>query len=414
MPQESLRGVRVIDFTHIVAGPVCTMTLADLGADVVKVEPLKGEQGRRIGPPWLNGESVVSLSFNRNKRSLAVDLKTEAGIEAIKRIVRRADVVVESFRPGVMQKFCLDYASLSRENPALIYCSISAFGHEGKFRDRPGVDGIMQAVSGLMSTLGEPLSGPAKVQIPVADMVTGYLAAISVLSAMHQARDGRGGQHLDVSLYNATIMLQQLGYASFFATGADAKKIGSAAPYAAPNEAFPTKDGWIMVAAYDPDRWSALCELLGDTGLTSDTRFLTNTDRVANRSELRELLSVLFEQRPTEDWLSVLPERDILCAPVSSYSEVVASAEYTDSRIETAFEHPIAGSVRLPGFVLGPSQPPPDRPDAPPPMVGEHSLNVLTEYGFSQGELDDLLRHGVVATPACPVPSTPRNRESQP
>ncbi|WP_404795510.1 CaiB/BaiF CoA transferase family protein [Streptomyces tendae] len=400
MPRDSMRGVRVIDFTHIVAGPVCTMTLADLGADVVKIEPLQGEAGRRIGPPWVNGESVVALSFNRNKRSLAVDLKSEAGVSAVRRMVQQADVVVESFRPGVMRRLQLDYESVVSENSDVVYCSISAFGQSGSFKDRPGVDGVMQAVSGLMSTLGEPASDPAKVQIPVADMVTGYLATISVLSALHQARDGRGGQHLDVSLFNATLMLQQLGYASYFATGHDAEKIGSAAPYAAPNEAFPTQDGWIMVAAYDPNRWRTLCELLGAPEVATDPRFRSNADRITNRSSLRDVLGRFFEMRSTDEWLEVLSTGDILCAPVTSYSDVVASPAYRESRIESSFEHPVAGSIRVPGFVLGPSQPPVTRPDSPPPLIGEHSLDVLTEYGFAPEELTELFKGGTVSRPA--------------
>ncbi|MFF4052787.1 CaiB/BaiF CoA transferase family protein [Streptomyces chartreusis] len=410
MPLGNMRGVRVIDFTHIVAGPVCTMTLADMGADVVKIEPLQGEPGRRIGPPWVNGESVIALSMNRNKKSLAVDLKTDDGVRAVRRMIQKADVVVESFRPGVMRKLRLDYESVRNENPEVVYCSISAFGQSGSFKDRPGVDGVMQAVSGLMSTLGEPASGPTKVQIPVADMVTGYLATISVLSALHQARDGRGGQHLDVSLFNATLMLQQIGYASYFATGHNAEKIGSAAPYAAPNEAFPTKDGWIMVAAYDPKRWLALCELLGVPDLASDPRFVSNEDRITHRASLRDVLGGHFETRPTGEWLELLSAKDILSAPVTTYSEVVASPAYRESGIESSFEHPIAGSVRIPGFVLGPSQRPVDRSNTPPPLVGEHTLDVLTEYGFEPCEVADLVEGGVVAQSPEARPGTDSGR----
>lgn len=214
MFRQSMRGLRVLDFTHVVAGPLCTMTLADLGADVVKIEPPAGEIGRRIGPPWRDGQSVIWQSVNRNKRSLTLDLKTPAGRRAARRMARQADVVVESFRPGVMTDLDLGYDTLASANPALVYCSISAFGQAGPASDRPGVDGIMQAVTGLMSTLGEPESGPAKVQVPAADMVTGYLASIAVLAALHEVRDGGRGQHLDVSLYNATILLQQIGFTS--------------------------------------------------------------------------------------------------------------------------------------------------------------------------------------------------------
>src|SRR6185312_2627133 len=205
MIRDSLRDVRVLDFSHVLAGPVCSMMLADLGADVVKIEPPSGELGRQIGPPWINGESVANLSVNRNKRSLAIDLKTDAGRHAIREMARQADVIIENFRPGVMNTLGLDYASLEAANRKLIYCSISAFGQTGASRSRPGVDGIIQAVSGLMSTLGEPGSEPLKVPVPVADMVGGYMATIAVLAALHEVRCGRPGQHLDVSLFNAAI-----------------------------------------------------------------------------------------------------------------------------------------------------------------------------------------------------------------
>ncbi|TVT11114.1 CoA transferase [Amycolatopsis bartoniae] len=385
-----MRGIRVLDFTHVVAGPVCTMTLADLGADVVKVEPLTGEIGRRVGPPWLDGQSVISLGVNRNKRSLAIDLKTPEGNRAVRQMISRADVLVESFRPGAMRALGLDHATLSGTNPALVYCSISAFGQESPARDRPGVDGVMQAVTGLMSTLGHPDSGPAKVQVPVADMVTGYLASIAVLAALREVRDGKRGQHLDVSLYNATIMLQQVSFASFLASGAEPERLGSAAPYAAPNEALRTADGWIMVAAYDPRRWAALCRALDAPGLPSDPRFATNTDRVAHRPALRAELNRLFSRRTTASWLETLSAQDILCAPVAGYREVVESEEYRASGVETT-----AGSVRMPGFVLGPSQPD-GAPDRPPPQPGQHSSAVLAEYGLSEAEIARLAEHGVI------------------
>jgi len=390
MFRQSMRGLRVLDFTHVVAGPLCTMTLADLGADVVKVEPPTGEIGRRIGPPWRDGQSVIWQSVNRNKRSLTLDLKTPAGRRAARRMARQADVVVESFRPGVMTDLDLGYDTLASANPALVYCSISAFGQAGPASDRPGVDGIMQAVTGLMSTLGEPESGPAKVQVPAADMVTGYLASIAVLAALHEVRDGGRGQHLDVSLYNATILLQQIGFTSYLASGTEPQRLGSAAPYAAPNEALPTADGWIMIAAYDPARWNALCDAIGAPGLSSDARFATNDDRVRNRPALRTELGRLLRTRTTQAWLDVLSARDILCAPVNGYGQVVASPEYAASGL-----HRPIGPIDTPGLVLGPSQPAAP-PDTAPPAPGQHSVEVLAEYGLSEDEVAALIEHGVV------------------
>ncbi|MDV3127296.1 CoA transferase [Mycobacterium sp. 21AC1] len=380
----------MLDFAHVVAGPLCTMTLADLGADVIKIEPPTGEIGRRIGPPWLAGRSVISLSMNRNKRSLAIDLKTPAGLDAVCRMARQADVVVESFRPGVMASLGLGYDTLAANNPALVYCSISAFGQTGPASDRPGVDGIMQAVTGLMSTLGDSGSGPAKVQVPVADMVTGYLASIAVLAALHEVRDSGRGQQLDVSLYNATILLQQTGLASYFASGAEPQRLGSAAPYAAPNEAFPTSDGWIMIAAYDPARWTALCDVLDASDLHTDPRFATNDCRVRNRSALRHEIGRLLADRTTRSWLDLLSARDILCAPVNGYDDVVASEEFRASGLDQ-----VVGVIRSPGFVLGPSQPPAPA-DQAAPMLGENSAEILADYGLSESEVALLTDSGVI------------------
>jgi len=395
MFRDSLHGIQVLDFSHVVAGPVCTMTLADLGADVIKIEPLDGELGRHIGPPWIGGESAVSLSVNRNKRSLAIDLKTDAGRRAVRRMATRANVVVESFRPGVMTSLGLDYDTLKADNPALVFCSISAYGQTGALRARPGVDGVIQAVSGLMSTLGEPGSGPVKIPVPVADMVTGYLATVSILAALTEVRNGRDGQHLDVSLFNATIMLQQIGFASFFASGKEPQKSGSAAPYASPNEAFETLDGWLMVAAYHPGRWTALCEVLGADDLEADVRFATNDDRVRNRDALHAALSRLFRDCTTSEWLVRLAPRDILCAPVSGYNDVVNSAAYRDSGIDSTVDHPVAGRVRMPSFALGPSERA-STTDSAAPLAGQHSIEVLTQYGLSDDDIATLLNSGVI------------------
>ena len=395
MIRDSLRDIRVLDFSHVLAGPVCSMMLADLGADVVKIEPLSGELGRQIGPPWINGESVANLSVNRNKRSVAVNLKTDAGRQAIRKMARQADVIIENFRPGVMSTLGLDYASLQDVNRRLVYCSISAFGQTGASRGRAGVDGIIQAVSGLMSTLGEPGSEPLKVPVPVADMVGGYMASIAVLAALQEVRCGGPGQHLDVSLFNTAIMLQQVGFTSFLASGIEPEKVGSAAPYASPNEAFPTRDGWLMIAAYHPGRWAALCDVLGMPDLESDPRFAANADRVRNRAALRRTLSECFRTRSTNEWLGLLSERDILCAPVSTYSEVVNSPEYCESGIDTSVDHPVAGKVRMPGFALAKADGS-RAEDVAAPLVGQHSIEVLSEYGIADDEIAGLLNCGVI------------------
>ena len=399
----SLQGLRVVDFSHVLAGPVCTMMLADMGADVIKIEPPAGELGRQIGPPWLSGESAVYLSVNRNKRGVALDLKSAQGCEAARRLIQGADVVVENFRPGVMQGLGLDYATLCADHRALVYCSISAYGQSGPLRERPGVDGIVQAASGLMSTLGVAGGEPVKVATPVADMVTGYLAAIAILAARGQAQRCGQGQHLDISLYNATLMLQQIGYASYFASGTAPRRTGSAAPYAAPNEAFETRDGWIMVAAYHPKRWSALCAALGAAELECAPRFAGNADRVANREALRQCLTPLFRRHGSRHWVDRLCEQDILCAPVADYEDVVRSQAYAASGIDSWVDHPLAGRMRLPGFAPGPAHGwDASAPDRAAPMLGQHNREVLAECGYGAAEIESLFSRGVLATSGVP------------
>ncbi|GAA4344528.1 CoA transferase [Variovorax defluvii] len=395
--RDSLSGIRVLDFSHVVAGPVCGMLLGDMGADVCKIEPLDGELGRTIGPPWQNGESVVALSVNRSKRGLAVDLRHEAGRAAVRRMALQADILVESFRPGVMRKFGLDAPSLQGANPRLVYCSISAYGQSGPGRDKPGVDGVIQAVAGLMATLGEENGSPAKVGIPIADMATGYLATVATLSALHKARETGRGQHLDMSLFNATVMLQHLGMAFHFATGLEPAKLGSAAPYAAPNEAFPTADGWIMVAAYQPARWNRLCELLGLEDLSRDARFADNEARVGNRTALHAVLDPVFQRFSTRHWLDRLSAGDILCAPIASYAQVRASAEYQAGGIEIETEHPVAGTVRMPGLAFGDATTLPYRA-APTP--GQHSAEILAEYGIDAEDIRALQACGAIRGPS--------------
>lgn len=401
MPTDSLNGVRVIDFSHVLAGPVCSMTLADLGAHVVKIEPPDGEIGRRIGPPWIGGESAVFISVNRNKHSVAIDLKTDAGRAVVLRMLRNADVLVENFRPGVMNSLGLGYDALRPLNPRLVYCSISAFGQQGTSSHRPGVDGVIQAVSGLMSTLGTTNDEPLKVPIPVADMIGGYLASIAILGALHRVRTGGSGQHLDVSLYNATLMMQQIGFAAFFASGREPDKTGSAAPYACPNEAFPTRDGWIMVVAYHPERWRALCDVLETRALEADPRFATNDDRVRHRATLYPILAARFRGRTTAQWMERLAARDILCAPVASYREVVETAEYAECGLAQTIDHPLAGRLRTHGFALGPSDNP-TAPDLPAPLTGQHTLQTLQQYGFAESEIAGLLNAGVIRVRRAP------------
>ena len=388
-------GVRVLDFSQIGAGPLCGMLMGDMGADVIKIEALSGDLGRRLGPPWLNGESVIAMSFNRNKRGLAIDLKKPAALAAVRRMAARADVLIESFRPGVMVRLGLGYAALAAVRPTLVYCSVSAYGQTSPWRERAGVDGIVQAISGLMSNIGIEGAPPCKVQVPAVDMTTGFLAALAVSAALRTAERSGRGEHLDVSMYNASMLLQLPALATYFASGEKPARIGSAAPYAAPNEAVPTKDGWIMLAAYQEDRWKALCELIGRPELATDPSFANIAARVKNRARMADILSAAFRNKSTREWMPLLEERDILCAPIADYDEVTSTDQFAASGVAVQIDHPVAGRLKLPGFAIGDLDAQ-SRQHRPPPVVGQHSVEVLAEYGVPRDAIDRLVADGAV------------------
>jgi crotonobetainyl-CoA:carnitine CoA-transferase CaiB-like acyl-CoA transferase len=393
---EALAGIRVLDFSQVGAGPTCGMLLGDMGADVIKIEAPGGDIGRKLGPPWQSGESVVSMCFNRNKRSIVIDLKQPQGPAIVARMAEQADVVLESFRPGVMNKLGIGYAAIAAKTPGIVFCSISAYGQSGPWRDKPGVDGMVQAVSGLMSTIGAEGAPPAKVQVPAVDMTTGFLATTAVLAALRERdRTGRG-QHLDVNMYNSALMLQQSGIASYLSSGEKPARIGSAAPYSAPNEAYPTEDGWIMIAAYHDDRWKALCQVLGDPGLASHPDFATNPARVANRAKLAEVLGRHLAAKTTAEWQAAMEARDIICGPIADYDAVMASPQLEHNGVIVEMEHPAAGKVRMPGMAFG-DRDAQSRVRRAPPMLGAHSREVLEQFGFGADQIENLLSTGAVS-----------------
>ncbi|MGE4239413.1 CaiB/BaiF CoA transferase family protein [Ramlibacter sp.] len=392
---DALAGVTVLDFSQVGAGPTCGMLLGDLGATVVKIEAPGGDIGRKLGPPWQNGESVVSMSFNRNKRSLAIDLKKAGSAALVRRLVERSDVLLESFRPGVMDRLGIGYEALRGVNPRLVFCSVSAYGQTGPWRDKPGVDGIIQAVSGLMSNIGDAESAPMKVAVPAVDITTAYIAMGAIMAAL-RVRDASGeGQHVDVSLFNSAVMLQQSAVASYFSTGDKPIRSGSAAPYSAPNEAYPTKDGWIMIAAYHEDRWPKFCELIGDASLATDERFATNTNRVNNRDALMASVSALLAAHGTQAWQEKLEAADIICGPIADYDMLAASPQLAHNGVIVEMRNVDAGTVRMPGAAFG-DRDAQSRVRRGPPGIGEHSREVLAEFGFAADEIDALLSAGAI------------------
>ena len=391
-----LAGIRLLDASQGAAGPTCAMLLGDLGADVVKIEPPGGEWGRGLGPPFAGGAAVSFLAMNRNKRSVVIDLKRPGGAAAMLRLSDRADVVIESLRPGVADRLGVGYQAMAARNPRIVYAAISAFGQDGPWRDRPGVDGVVQAMSGLMSVTGTADGPPVKVGAPAADMTAGMMCGLGVVSALlARERTGRG-QRVDVSLLDALLGFQLIPLAMYLASGERPVPQGNAAPYAAPNEAFPTADGHVMVAAYTPERWPLLCRALGVPELATDPRFDTNAKRVQARSALREALEPLFRARTTAEWLKALDEADVMCAPLLAYPELAASEHVEGSGMIVAGSHPAIGEIRAPRNPVRCSESPATPTGWTPLRPGEHTREVLAEYGFGPHEIQSLEAEGVV------------------
>jgi crotonobetainyl-CoA:carnitine CoA-transferase CaiB-like acyl-CoA transferase len=393
MLAKSLEGLKVVDFTQVMAGPTCTLCLADLGADVIKIESPSGDLARALSP-WVGGESVAYMALNRNKRGVVLDLKRPDHREAAQHLASAADVVVESFRPGVMARLHLDYATLSALNPRLVYCSVSAYGQQGTSRSLPGVDGVLQAVSGLMSVTGPPSGEPCKVPVPVVDLMTGYLATISVMAALaDRERTGRG-QHVEASMFASAIALQHTTLATFLADGRVPGRQGHAAPYSTPNEALRCADGWIMVAAYHPARWEALCVVIGAPDLAADPRFADNKSRLENRKAMLAELEKHMLPHTRAHWLERFIGADIICGPIHDYAEVTQCAPFAEAELAETVLHPSAGAMRMPRSMLAAVG---ERPRArrPAPRLGEHSDEVLAGCGMSP--------HGVDSTPGNPL-----------
>jgi crotonobetainyl-CoA:carnitine CoA-transferase CaiB-like acyl-CoA transferase len=393
-----LAGVKVVELSHIMAGPVCGLMLADLGADVIKVEKIPGgDDTRRAVPPKIGDESAAFMMMNRNKRGIAIDLKTSGGIEAMRRLLRDADVLIENHRRGTMERLGLGYESLKKVNPGLIYCAVSGFGRTGPYADRGGFDLIAQGMSGLMSITGEgPGRPPVKVGAPVTDITAGILAAMGVLAAyVHRLKTGEG-QVVDTSLFEAGIVHTYWQSAICLATGVPPGPMGSAHPLNAPYQAFPTADGWINVGAANQRNWEKLADALGAEALKSDERFRTNADRMANLAALTALLDEKFRMRPTAEWLTRLEAAGVPAGPVLSVAEMHADPQARAREMVVRVEHSGVGPVETIGAPVKLSATPASvRRGAP--RFGEHTREVLRAHGYTDAEIDRMVKDGAVA-----------------
>jgi crotonobetainyl-CoA:carnitine CoA-transferase CaiB-like acyl-CoA transferase len=395
-----LAGIKVIELCHVMAGPTCGLMLADLGADVIKVEKIPdGDDVRQSIPPEIGGEPATFLMLNRNKRGIAVDLKTEDGKRVLRRLLTDADVVTENYRRGVMERMGFGYEALKRENPKLVYCSISGFGRTGPYADRAGYDLVAQGMSGLMSITGEgPGRPPVKVGAPVADITAGILAAMGVVAALHARNETGEGQMVDTSLFEAGITLTYWQSAIALATGIAPGPMGSAHPLNAPYQAFQTRDGWINVGAANQNNWLRLIELLGRQQLGEDERFRTNGARIQNQLALAEALAPEFKKRTSAEWLEQMEQAKIPAGPVLDIVQMQANEQTLAREMVVETRHSKLGTVKTIGTPVKFSATPAGVRRAAP-LYGEHTREVLREHGFSDGEIDRMARVGAIHVP---------------
>jgi crotonobetainyl-CoA:carnitine CoA-transferase CaiB-like acyl-CoA transferase len=382
---QPLQGIRVLDLSRVLAGPYCTMVLGDLGADVIKVEPPEGDETRGWGPPFAEGESAYYLCVNRNKRGIVINLKTDEGKKILRELALRSDVLVENFRPGTLNKFGLDFETLHELNPKLIYCSITGFGQTGSMKDKPGYDFMIQALGGLMSITGEPEGEPMKTGVAVVDLFAGQNAIIAILAAL-QARTLTGrGQHLDISLFDS-----QLGWlanvaSNYLISGELPKRHGNAHANIVPYQSFQASDGWFAIAVGNDRQFVRLCEMLGKPEIALDEKYAANFARVQNRDELIPLLKSIFINRSVNEWLADLEKAEIPCGPIQNFEQVFSMPNVKEREMLVKMDHPTIGELPLVGSPLKMSDTPVEY-RLPPPLMGEHTQDVLRKLGYEKHE----------------------------
>ncbi len=393
---QPLEGIKVIDMTAAMAGPFCTMLLADMGAEVLKIEPPgRGDMLRDFGPPFIKGESAYFLLVNRNKRSMTLNLRTPEGLDVLKRLVRDADIVVESFRPNVKHKLGVDYETLSADNPGLIYCSISGFGQDGPLAYRPGFDPIAQGMSGLMSVTGYPDTGPTRVGVAIGDSLGGIFAMYGILLALIERNRSGKGQYVSTSLLEGLVAVLGFQAAKYFGTGEVPGRNGNDHAMMSPYGTFTTKDGHINIAAGNQGMWERLCKTLGIEELIQDERFLTVKDRVANRPALSAILNEKLQEKTSEEWIEILNDAGVACGPILNIKEVFENEQVLHLKMLEEIDHPHCGRIKSIGIPTKLSRTPGSVRKAPP-LKGEDTDAVLRELGLGEEKIKEFHEKGVV------------------
>ena len=394
--QGPLKGMKVVELAHIMAGPACGMMLADMGADVIKVEKPDGDDTRRFLPPDINGESAAFMMMNRNKRGISLNLKDPDAIDVLRKLLADADVVIENYRHDTMKRLGLDYETLRALNPKIVYCAISGFGRTGPYAERGGFDLIAQGMSGLMSITGEgPGRPPVKPGAPIADITAGFLGALGCVSAYSHAQKTGQGQMVDTSLFEAGIALTYWQSAIAFATGQSPGALGSAHPLNAPYQSFRTQDGWINIGAANQRNWLRLLDVIGAPELDDDPRFGSNEDRNNNLSELVPILERYFTQNDTATWIAQMEQAGLPAGPVMDICQMHSDPQAIarDMIVETT--HPVAGPVKVIGLPIKFGDTP-GGVTTPAPTLGQHAREILLEHGYQSAQIEALERKGAL------------------
>jgi formyl-CoA transferase len=393
----ALDGLRVLDLSRVLAGPYCTMTLGNLGADVVKVErPGSGDDTRQWGPPFVGGEAAYYLSCNSSKRSLTVDLSQPAGRDLVRRLAAHADVLIENFKAGAMEGWGLGYEHLAVENPGLVYCAILGYDRAGPYRDRPGYDFIAQAMGGIMSVTGVPEGEPMKVGVAIVDVTAGLYATVGILAALQaRAHSGRG-QRVDVNLLDAAAGWLVNVAANYLATGRPPGRYGNAHPNIVPYQVFQASDGYVAVGIGNDAQWRRLCAALGRPEMAADERYASNALRQEHREPLVAAFAETFATGTVDEWVRAIEAAGVPVGPINTVDKVFETPGLLSPAMLATLPHPTVGSVRVVGTPIGLSETP-AAPRSAPPTLGQHTREVLRDWlGLDDGEIDALRESGVV------------------
>ena len=393
----ALDSIKVVDLTRTLAGPFCTMLMGDMGADVVKIEePTGGDETRNWTPFW-NGESTQFLSFNRNKRSLAVNLKEPEGLKIVRDLAADADVMIESFRTGTLDRLGLGYEDIKKINPGVVYCSISGYGRTGPMADMPGYDLLIQAYSGLMSLTGDPDGMPLRIGFSLVDLFTGMMAYGTILTALRQRDQTGKGQWVESALLDGQVAALSYHATGFMGTGVEPRRWGSGHPSLVPYQSFSSSNGQFIIGCANQGLWERMCRAIGQGGMLEDPRFTTNTDRVEHRAECVGELNQVFAQNTTDHWVELIVEAGVPCGPINTVSEVVSNPQVLARNMISEVEHPNIPNLKFPGSPL-------KLTDSPatirrvPPLLGQHNQEILDEAGYSPDKIADLKERGVISS----------------